>query len=315
LVGKDASKGVAKLVRIRFRKTAMSSYIAVPYHQESVDCVYATSPLMKGLPLQKCASEAMNRFMQAAILNTEPVIKYSRDDQYFKAKGGPTVHPGAQWPTDGDIEIMQIGNPTALQNAYAALQSQYSDVTGINAARLGSQTVSHTTAYAKDQEIERGTVRTVDYARSVTHGPMTRWLNMCYDLSRNQIGDDVEQVYMDSYGSFVNVTKETLPEKVFIEVYGSSGPNDNVQKQQKRLSALLTAVQLNNVAVQMGLAQPLNYDNMTKELLKNAGITDVDAFTTVPQGATGGPAMGASGRGNLLGNSLPIALQGLQRAY
>lgn len=312
VIGKDGSKGVAKLVRLRFRKLATSSYIAVPYHQESIDNVYATSPLMKGLPIQRCASEAMNRFMQSAILNTEPVIKYSRDDQYFKAKGGPKVFPGATWATDGDVEVMQIGNPVALQAAYTALQAQYADVTGINAARLGSQTVSHTTAYAKDQEIERGTVRTVDYSRSIIHGPMTRWLNMCYELSRKSLGDKTEQVYMDSYGAFLNVSQQMLPEKVFIEVYGSSGPSDSAAKQQKRTAALLTVVQLNNVAVQMGLAQPLNYDAMQRELLKEAGITDVDIFTSVPQGNPANPGMAGIGGGGQASNALPIALQGLQ---
>jgi hypothetical protein len=308
VIGKNGDSADQRLIRFRFKKFSYSSYIHVPYQTEHVADPYSTSPLMKGEPIQRAGSECLNRFMQAAILNTEPIVQYSRDDQLFSANGGPLVVPGAQWETEGLITVHKIGDPAAIQNGYLALLSQYSDVTGINAPRLGAQTVSHTTAYAKDQEIERGQSRTVDYVRATLHGPMTQWMNMFYEMSVSSV-EGTEQVYMDKYGSFMNVSKEFLPEKVHFEVYGSSGPQDTIQKMQQKMQALMGAIQVNQISVQMG-GTPLNLDAIQKELLKQGGIQDVDAFM-----ANGNAANAAMGGANQLPpnpSAETVALQGLQ---
>lgn len=306
-VGKDIA---LRLIRFRFRKTSFSSYINVPYQLENVGDPYSTSPLMKGRPIQQAATEALNRFMQASILNTEPPIAYSRDDQYFRSKGGPQIYPGAQMASEGEITVLNIGDVGALQAGYLGLLGQYADVTGINAPRLGAQTVSHTTAFAKDQEIQRGQVRTVDYVRSLIHGPMTRWMHMFYEMSRDALGSRTEKIYIEKYGGFVNVSKKQLPEKVFMEVFGASGPAEDAAGQQQKIQALLQAVQLNQLAVQQGLAEPLNYDAITRDLLKQGGISDVDAF--LPSEPQGGPTVPGGAQGAQGSNALPAIIQGLQ---
>lgn len=310
IVGKVGKNSDLRLIRFRFRKLPFSSYINVPYQLENVGDPYSTSPLMKGRTIQKAASEALNRFMQASILNTEPPIAYSRDDQYFRSKGGPQIFPGAQMATEGTISPLIIGDVAALQSGYLALLAQYSDVTGINAPRLGAQTVSHTTAFAKDQEIVRGQVRTVDYVRSLIHGPMTRWLHMFYEMSRDAIGTRTENIYIEKYGGFVNVSKKQLPEKVFMEVFGASGPAEDASRVQQRFQAISTAIQINQLSVQQG-GQPLNYDAIVRDLLKQGGISDVDAF--IPEGTQGGPEIPGAAGGPEAFNALPAILQGLQR--
>lgn len=316
VVGKSGNKSSEKLIRFRLRKYPYSSYIHVPYQRENIETPYSTSPLMKGEPIQRAASEALNRLMQAAILNTEPPIQYPRDDQYFKAKGGVQIYPGAQWAAEGDIKVHEIGDPQALQGLYVALLQQYSDVTGINAPRLGAQTVSHTTAYAKGQEIQRGQSRTVDFIKATLEGPMTQWLYMHFQMSKDALGDRTEKVYMDKFGSFVNVEKQFLPERVNFTVYGSGGPQETAAEAQKKTQALLTAIQVNQLGVQMGAVPPLNIEAIQKEFLKLGGIKDVDAFVLAgnssapavagPPGTSQDPGAGALGIQNL------VALTGQQ---
>ena len=302
------------LIRLRFRKSSYSSYINVPYQLENINDPYATSPLMKGLPIQKAASEALNRSMQAAILSTEPPIRYSKDDVSLVAMGGPRVYPGAAWASEEGIDVIDIGNPGELLGIYGALLSQHSDVVGVNAPRLGAQTVSHTTAFAKDAELERGTVRTVDYVRMTTHGPMTRWMYMFYDMQREVLGDRTEEIFIEKYNGFVQVRKELLPKEVFLKVTGSSGPAEGAAKDQRQQQALLTAIQVNQLAVQQGISEPLNYDAITEKLLTQGGITDVDIFG-VPSGGTEGPPTlpGADGGNQDLGTG-PAAVQGITQA-
>ncbi len=310
LCGKESEK----VVKIEYSEFPISSYILIPYQKEHIDCVYGTSPLMKGMPIQTVASESLNRFMQSAILSTQPPIKFDRDDAFFRTKGGPQVYPNAQWATNGDVEVIKIGNPEPILAGYQSFLTQYSDVTGVTAARLGAQTVSHTTAYAKDQEIERGTIRTVDFVRSIMKHQMSRWLEMAYHISREEMDDeDVIQIYMDEYGAFVNVRKQLLPAKVSFTATGSIGPQETIARQQQRMSAIMQAIQLNQLAVQAGLAQPLNYEAIQRQLLREGGVTDVDALTTNPSGVAGQPQLPAVGQGAGATNAIPIALQGLQQ--
>ena len=101
LCGKESEK----VVKIEYSEFPISSYILIPYQKEHIDCVYGTSPLMKGMPIQTVASESLNRFMQSAILSTQPPIKFDRDDAFFRTQGGPQVYPNAQWATSGDRKL------------------------------------------------------------------------------------------------------------------------------------------------------------------------------------------------------------------
>ena len=105
---------------------------------------------MKGYPIQVAAVDALNSLFEAAAIKNRPPISYDKDDIEFTGSGGPRIFPSASWPTLGDIKVhTEIGDPAAMFAIYQGLLQQYADVTGTTAPRLGAQTVSHTTAFAK----------------------------------------------------------------------------------------------------------------------------------------------------------------------
>lgn len=267
-----------RTVRFRFRDLPYSSYILFPYHKESLESAYATSPLMKGWPIQKAAVDALSRVVESSALQNQPPIGYDRDDMQFAQSGGPRVFPGAQWGTTSDINVYDEigGDPSALFNVYAGYLQQYSDVTGINAPRLGAQTNSHTTAYAKEAELQRGTIRTVDYVRSTLKGPMTQFLSMEYSMGRDLV--DETMLYIDAYNGFVNVSKDSLPDEAVFEVHGSGGPAEEQAKQQQRMESLQMALQMDQVNVQLGGQPTIDLSKMIEQTLREGKWTDVDAF-------------------------------------
>ena len=292
--GADKGGNVAKaVIRFRFRKMPFSSYLLFPYHYECADEVYPTSPLMKGRPLQIMATDAANRLLDSAMLKLAPPVGYDRADQEFAAKGGPAIHPFAQWATTDEIKVHSEvgGDPSALAAMFTNAMSLYSQVTGILPARIGAQTVSHTTAYAKDAELQRGAVRTVDYVSQIGHGPMVRWLDMAYQMGREELGKEKVSFYIDAYGGFVEVNKEHLPDNASFEWLGAGGPADAVQKLQLRLNALQLGVKMDQIGVSYGKPPHINIDAAIDSLLRDGGWTDIDAIVSSQpiQGPGAGP--------------------------
>lgn len=306
-------KGSRQVVRVRFRKQKTSSYIQFPYHAENMENAYATSPLMKGKPIQKAATEALNRLLQSAILNTEPPLEFDKDNPTFVQQGGPVVAPRAQWPTNGidSIKAHQIGDPIALQNMYITLLQQYSDVVGVNAPRLGAQTVSHTTAFSKEAELSRGVVRTVDYVESTLKGPLTQFLHMEYEMGREIMGSREDTVYLDTYRGFVTLSKSDLPENATFDAIGSGGPAEEQAKQQRRLQAAQTAIQLEGFKLSAGLQPTMNIDALQEQVMLDGGWTDIDPFFEGADSPNqGAPALpGASGQNAGPASAIVQALQ------
>ena len=266
---------------------------------------------MKGYPIQMGGSEAFNRTLMAMALDTEPVIRYDQDDALFAQQGGPLMHPGAQNATMGPIDILKIGNPAAMLSAYNTFNNQYADLTGMTGARLGQQTNSHTTAYAKGAEMERGTVRTVDYVRATLGGPMRQCLQVKYEMGRKNLKGKMP-VFMNAVKMFINVSKELFPENVFFEVYGSAGPAEDAARMQTKLAAIQLAMNVDQIKVQMGLGQPLNYEEIQKQILREGGIEDVERFNISNSGGVA-PASDVAGAddGTEQPGTISTALQGI----
>ena len=276
-----------KVIRLRFREMSTPSYVVVPYHLEDMDSPYAESPLMKGMPIQKAASLMFNMLNAAAILNGQPPISYDRSDPLFTAQGGPEIYPKALWGTLGKIDIHQIGDPSMLAQVYFQLVSQYHDMTGVNAPRLGAQTVSHTTAYAKEAEISRGTVRTVDYVRSALDGPMGQFLSMEFELGKVSMGSRTDTVYLDSYKGFVDLKRKHIPDEAAFEVFGAGGPAENSTKQRAKFEALQFAMQVDQMKLQTQTGQPMNYQAIQEQVMREGGWVDTDAFFADDEQAAG----------------------------
>ena len=116
---------VSRVVRFRFRKSSMPSYIIAPYHRENVDSAYAASPLMKGRPLQQAATDALNKLIDAGGLQNFPPIQYDSDDPAFAGSGGPAIHPGARIASSGQVNKIDIGDPAAMSTIFLALSRMY----------------------------------------------------------------------------------------------------------------------------------------------------------------------------------------------
>lgn len=278
------------VVRIRFRKYPFSSYLFFPYHYEGADDFYPTSPLMKGRPIQMAATDALNRLMDAAALKNSPPIGYDRNNAAFTQAGGPEIYPSAQWETNDPVTVYEQigGDPSALAAVLAQHINLYAELTGVLPARLGAQTVSHTTAYSKQAELQRGATRTVDYVNQCGDGPILQWLDMAYRMGRDAVGKKDDVVFwIDAYGGFVSLEKDQLPEEVTWEWFGAGGPQENQAKIQMRMSALNQALQMDVLGIKMQRPPTLNLPGAIKEVLREGGWTDIDAITFA-QGAPGG---------------------------
>lgn len=284
----NAGKAV---IRFRFRKAPYSSYLLFPYHYENADEIYPTGPLMKGRPIQILATDALNRLMDSGALKNRPPIGWDRNDLAFAATGGPIIAPGKMWGTT-ELQSIKVfneigGEPAALAGILTMAIKFYAELTGVLPGRLGAQTVSHTTAFAKDAELQRGAVRTVDYVNQVGQGPMVRWLDMAYQMGRDELEDEKVSFYIDAYGGFVEVTKDHLPDQASFEWLGAGGPADAVQKMQLRLNALQIGIKMDQLGVSLGKTPRINLDAAIDQTLREGGWVDIDAIVNAepPAGA------------------------------
>lgn len=292
---KDGEKATRGCVRFRFRKGQYNSYSLFPYHYEDATGTYPTSPLMKGRTVQIMAVQSLNRLMDAAALKNAPPVGWDRSDQYFASKGGPVIHPSAQWGTADpkSIEVFDKigGDPAAMAQVLTLSINMYAELTGVLPARLGAQTVSHTTAFAKDAELTRGAVRTVDYVKQSGEGPVTRWLEQAYHMGRDALGSqETISFFIPSYGGFVEVNKKQLPETVIFQWFGAGGPAEEMQKRQMKQQSAMSAIQLDMMEVQKGGSPNIDVRAMQAELLRDGGWTDVDVIMRSDTANDQGPA-------------------------
>ena len=290
--GYNGDKADHRVIRFRFRKIPMQSYVQFPYHKEHIDCAYATSPLMKGRIIQAAATDALNRYLDAAALKNQPPMQYNRDDMVFAQSGGPRVFPGAQWGTTDKVEVVDMGDIGPMLNAYLAFVKQHSDFTGMNAPRLGEQTVSHTTAYAKQSEIQRGTVRTVDYVKASLEGPLTQILALEYEIGKEAMKGTM-RIYSESYRGWLDLKKEFLPDDAVFDAYGAGGPAEQQQKNALRLQSLQLGLQMDQIAAQYGQPPTINIPAAIEQVLREGGWTDINAIARIESVASGNQAASA----------------------
>lgn len=292
----DGGRAGAAVYRFRFKESPFNSYIIHPYHVTAADTIYATSPLMMGWPLQDAAAQALNRVIDSGLLNTLPPLNYDPDDPEFAQKG-PSVFPGAQWASVNGVKAEQIGDPSTLMSAYRELVQHYFDVTGVNQPRLGQQTVSHTTAFAKDAELSRGVIRTADYVRSSMKGPMQRLLFMEYQMGLSMLGSKQELSYfIEPWNEFVHIQKGHLPDTVFWQAHGSGGPASEDAEKQERIASLQMALQLDAAAQQQGREPTIDLPAAIRQILSQGGWQDI-SFLADTGGQLGPEALEGMGGG------------------
>ncbi|KKK77704.1 hypothetical protein LCGC14_2850900, partial [marine sediment metagenome] len=280
-VAVGSKKGVKQnfgVVRYRVGE-GFSTYIVHHYHLEGPEFTYGASPLLKGMPIARLAAQAMNRIMESAQLKNSPPVGWNKDELSFAAKGGPVIEPYAQWSTS-DLEAIKVyaevgGDPSGLLAVFSGLLSLYADMTGVTPPRLGAQTKSHTTAFAKDVELNQGAVRTVDYVRSVLEGPMTRSLSLEYRMGLSTMRGR-QTIYIPNWNEFVSITKSHLPDVVKFTAIGAGAPAEDQARNQQRLSSAQLAMQLDASAQEAGADPTLNIPGIIRNVLENGGWVDLD---------------------------------------
>jgi hypothetical protein len=228
------------------------------------------------MPIQKAATEAFTLMLMVAMLQAAPPVQYDSQDPAMIANGGPKVAPFALWKSMAAVTTAKIGDLSGSLAAYQSLLSQYSDLLGVNPARLGAQTVSHTSAYAKSVELQQGASRTVDFVSSMKANVLQRWLNLAYSMVRKSYRK-TSSVYVRELNGWIEVSKDMLPEKVFFLVQGADAPADEREKLIKQGNALQLAIQMDQANVQLG-GKPLEYRAMQLEVLRKAGFNDPERF-------------------------------------
>lgn len=314
-VAVNNEKQEQSVVRYRNRKSARSSYFIFPYHQEDIGSPYAVGPLVMAHPIQAAMAHALNRAMDAATLSTNPHLFYDPSEPELVATGGPVLTPGGSTGMIGELREVAPGDPGALFNIYLGLAAQYAELTGMTGARLGQQTSSHTTAFAKDVEVSRGQIRIVDYVKSIMQGPLAKWLQACYEESLDALGEGEISVYLHKSKSFIKLSRNALPNNVFFDIFGSAGPAEDAAKVGAQVQAMQMALGIETAKRQLGEGRPLDLTSLQQEILRKGGIADVDKFYVngpeeLSTGATGASAVGGPNAGSIE-NAVPAALQAI----
>ena len=274
-------KGNEALVRYQ-KGEGFSTYIVKKYHVENPATEYATSPLVKGMPIAMAAAQALNRVIESGLLKTGPPLGYDKDDPAMAGRGGPVVQPKAKWPSTEEIKVYTEigGEPATLFGIFQGLVNLYYDVTGVNQPRLGAQTKSHTTAFAKDVEMTQGAVRTVDFVNSVLEGPLTRLLQLEYRMGLKAMGGRNHMIYIEQWNEFVNINRKHLPDIVKFQAIGAGAPAEDAAQQSRRLESAQFAMQLDTLAAQLGRQPKLDHGALIDQILSGGGWTDTTAITT-----------------------------------
>lgn len=306
------NRGGPWVIRLAKREFPFNSYILFPYHRLFSDSPYATSPIIMGAPLHKAATDGLNRLLATAALQVQPPVKYDPNDQWLMARGGPVIEPGAQWPTQSDIDVAEVGDMVGMLQMVGLLMGGHEDVSGVNKPRLGAQTKSHQTAFAVDSEIGRGLVRTVDFINDVMDNPIQSMLHMEYAMCKKAFTAKPEPVFCHRWRMWMNLASSVLPERAVFDTHGSAGPQEEREATQKKLAAIQMFLQTEVMAQQLG-ATPANLDTIRRMILKDGGFADVDQFFHTPMVAGAGagrPAGAGAPAGGPGGATAAVPAQG-----
>jgi hypothetical protein len=287
--GKNDKSETFGLIRIQPGE-GQSTYFISHYQNEKVDTAYGSAPLLKGMPVARICAQVMNRLLESAQLKNAPPIGYGRDDPAFAGSGGPQISPYAKFETTDDLTVYSEvgGDPGALFGIYQGLVGMYYDVVGVNPARLGQSTKSHTTAFAKDVEQSRGESRTLDYVNQSLEGWMTRLLEMEYRMGLKNWSKRV--LYIEPWKEFAEIERGHLPDTVRFIANGAGSPAEEEARQQRKFNAAQAAVQLDTIAIQAGQPPSIDLPALIRGILEDGGWTDPSEITleTQPQQATEG---------------------------
>lgn len=271
----------AEVVRFETNPMPFRSFVFGTYIRTDIDNPYGTSPLMKGQPVAEATTEIFCDLTASSRLNALPPVSYDRNDPEFAKAGGPDVAPGKTWATDmpEKITVHQIGDPSALVNAFGIAKKMYEELTGVTDPRRSAEVKSHTTATAAAQQADIGMARTEDFVSSTEAGPLTSMLYMEYAIAKKTLGKG-QDIYIGADGieGWVKVAGDDLPDEVAFTVSGASGLMDIKQRNESFQTATAAAVQLQQAAMATGKPFMIDFESLAKEGYVRAGIQNADKW-------------------------------------
>lgn len=289
------------VIRRRANEWPFRSYVTGSYQKDDLESPYGTSILMKGRPLQEAMSEAANRSIDAAVLNTQPPIAWDEQDVQLQKTGGPMIHPGAKWATDrpDKIKPMQIGDPSALLALLQGFVTEFEKLTSSSEPRASGELKSHTSAFANDLASSRGILRTEEYVGDVEDDPLKEMLYREYWLLRQTLKKPMPVlVNMRGMRGHIEVTSALLPEHCDFEVHGSRGVVRARERRQNLVALVQIAANLAPLLAQMDPASVPQVGEIFKQLVAEFDF-DADRFAKRAAEQAGAAAPGSGVQADL----------------
>ena len=300
-------KNPPEVLRFLENDYPFSSYTVGYYMRDGLEYPYGTSPLIKGQPLQEAATELLNDILAAAAIAGIPPCFYDKNDPGLTAQGGPNLFPRSMNAVESPEAVKFMDRPDIqyLVQAYMAIVKQYEDLTAVNDPRRGGGMKSHTTATAMDLEQSRGLARTDDFVQGQLYGPITSLLYKEFEVIKRVLKTP-QPIQADSGGieGWINVAAADLPDSVAFAVFGAAGLLNERQGLENFMAATNSTLQMIPIAAQLGSPIPIDFERLSQEIFRRAGINNAATFLgakasagaqPVPGGTEGGqPVPGAS---------------------
>jgi hypothetical protein len=218
------------------------------------------------------------------------------------------IHPYAVWAT---IEAVKVhaevgGDPSAMMAMMTTFVNLYSELTGILPGRLGAQTVSHTTAYAKTPSCRAAPSAPSTTSIRAGPGPLTNLLDRAYQMGRDALNPSDKISFFIGPTAASSRCRSRSCRECQLRMVRRRRPGRGAQKRQQKLSSLALAIQMEQVGAAFGMPPDLDLAAAKREVLRDGGWTDVDAITRAAQPAGGAAA--APGVPGAAAGGVPAAL-------
>lgn len=255
------------------------SVILGGYHKGDVRDPYFTSPLIKMSPMQKMGSKLGSRFLDGVDLKTEKPLTYDGNDPQFVMDGGPTIAPGAKYPSKygAETKLMDVGEPEYALRGLELILKFMQEGLGVSSTRSGAVASDRATAYEIAKVSQGGEVRTVEFIRKLT-GNLRAFLYMQHALNKKKLVR--YSFYNDELNTrdFMRITRDDIPDAVHFEVVGAKGMLGEEQRINR--TTAVTAFASGNPL----FAPLLEPRELLLEMYRDAGQKNPERFVSGEEG-------------------------------
>lgn len=276
-----------EIVRWRENKYPFRLNLIGYYNRDDILSPYGTSPLVKGQPLQEFISATANNLSDVAYLNAKPPVTYNSRDSDLKKAGGPVIEPEALWPSQfpGDVKAIQIGDPVALGGILSSMIQVYKDLTGVDDPRVRGETKSHTTRFANELAASRNALRTEEFTNDAQMGPITTFLYVLYELTRELFDGAPKTIFVNTrgYQGHLKLNSDLLPAACDFVVKGASGVFSKRERQAALQNVFAMVAQYTPLRLQLPDNVREGTDALLIESMRELGLVAPERFLGGPE--------------------------------